>query len=89
MTQSIMVNGKKMFEKVMVHINTQMVIDIRVIGIMIYKMVLELIIIQMVIFIKVNGLMVSLMEKEIISIMEIKEFIREIGKMEKNKALES
>ena len=70
-------------------ISTQMVIDMKVIGIMTYKMVLEHTIIQMVIFTKANGLMESLMEKETIFIMEIKEYIKEIGKMEKKKDLES
>ena len=59
----------------------------REIGTMTYKMELELTIIQMVIFTKDNGLMESPMEREIISIMLAKEFIKEIGKMEKKKAL--
>jgi hypothetical protein len=64
-----------------------MVIDIKVIGILIYKMEWELIIILIMIYIKDNGLMGNLMEKVTISIMEIKEYIKVIGKMVKNKDL--
>jgi hypothetical protein len=39
----------------------------------------------MAIYIKVSGLMVNPMDKEIIYTMEIKEYIRVIGKMGKNK----
>ena len=61
----------------------------REIGIMIFKMGLGLITIQMVISIKENGLMENRMEKATIFTMEIKEFLREIGRMGKNKVLVS
>ncbi len=50
-----MVNGKKIFVKVMVLITIQMVIVTKEIGIMIFKVVLVHIIIQMVISIKASG----------------------------------
>lgn len=80
-------NGKKTFGKVMEHIIIQMVIDMKEIGILIFKVESELIIIQMVIFTKVSGWMASLTAKAIISTMEIKAFIRVIGKTVKSKAL--
>lgn len=50
-----MVNGKKIFVKVMVLITIQMVIVTKEIGIMTFKVVLVHIIIQMVISIKASG----------------------------------
>jgi hypothetical protein len=82
-----MANGKKIFVKVMVHITIQMVIVTKETGIMTFKVVLEHIIIQMVISIKENGSMVNQMVKEITYIMEIKAYIKEIGKTVKNKDL--
>ena len=82
-----MVNGKKIFVKVMVHITIQMVIVTKEIGIMTSKVGLVHIIIQMAISIKVNGSMVNQMVKEITYIMEIKVYIKEIGKTVKNKDL--
>ena len=82
-----MVNGKKIFVKVMVLITIQMVIVTKEIGIMTSKVGLVHIIIQMAISIKVNGSMVNQMVKEITYIMEIKVYIKEIGKTVKNKDL--
>jgi|JI10StandDraft_1071094.scaffolds.fasta_scaffold207220_3 hypothetical protein len=50
-----MVNGKKIFVKVMVLITIQMVIVTKEIGIMTFKVALVHIIIQMVISIKASG----------------------------------
>lgn len=48
-------SGKKIWGRVMEHINIQMETDIKETGMMIFKMVWELIIIQMEIYIKENG----------------------------------
>lgn len=87
MRQSTMASGKRTFERVMELIIIQMVIDMKEIGILIFKVELEPIIILMEIFTKVNGWMVSLTAKVTISTMEIKAFIRAIGKTVKNKGL--
>lgn len=73
----------------MAPINILMVIGMKETGQMIFKMVLGLITTQMAISTKDNGLMVSLMGKEIISTMEIRVFIKEIGKTVKNKDSEN
>lgn len=82
-------NGKKICVKDMEHIIILIMIDMKVIGMMIFKMVLEHITIPTEIFIKENGLKENLMDKAIIFIMLVKEFIKAIGKMEKNKDLDN
>ena len=89
MVQNITDNGKKICAEGMEHIIILITIDMKVIGIMIFKMVWEHITIPMEIFIKDNGLTENLMDKETIFIVQAKEYIREIGKKEKNKDLES
>lgn len=84
-----MENGKKMSERVMELITTQTETDIKEIGITIFKAELALIIIQMEIFIRESGWMGSPMGKEITYITGTKESTKEIGKMVKNKDLDS
>ena len=89
MELNIMDNGKKICVEDMEHIIILIMIDMKVIGMMIFKMVLEHIIIPMEIFTKENGLKENLMDKAIIFIMLVNEFIKAIGKMEKNKDLDN
>lgn len=67
----------------------QMVINMKVTGIMIFSKVWELTIIRMVTFIKDNGWKENQMVKEIIFIKVVRQFIRETGHKEKSKDLVS
>lgn len=67
----------------------QMVINMKVTGIMIFSKVWELTIIRMVTFIKDNGWKENQMVKEIIFIKVGRQFIRETGHKEKSKDLAS
>lgn len=67
----------------------QMVINMKVTGIMIFSKVWELIIIRMVTFIKDNGWKENQTAKETIFIKVVRQFIRETGHKEKSKDLVS
>lgn len=71
------------------HTFTLMVISTKVIGIETYNSVWELTFILTETFIRVNGKAANQMVKEITSTKAVKLFIKEIGKMVKNKDLDS
>lgn len=78
-----------MSERDMAHINTQMGIVMREIGIMISRMGLELITTRMGTFIRESGQMGNLMGKETTSILETRVCTRATGNRERRKALEN